>query len=165
MISVSADIKQMLPSIGAFIEFNGGMQVACLSLEIGTVYAVGTVKLRVSGDSVAPPAVDMKFGFGVELMVGLPIVGSVSITYMLGVDMHLQAKDLRVGAFIRWSGTAELIAGLVCITIAIEAAGMIERTGDETLCRAQVTFSVDISIFLVIDFHESKSWSEDKQIA
>ncbi|HEY0608082.1 MAG TPA: hypothetical protein VGD35_00470, partial [Chitinophaga sp.] len=61
----------------------------------------------------------------------------------------------------------ELLAGLVCVTITIEARGIIERdnVAKKTEAAAQVTFALDISIFLIIDISFSKSWSESRQIA
>jgi len=54
----------------------------------------------------------------------------------------------------------------VDITITIEASGTIDRpAGGPTDITAQVTFAIDVSIFLVIDINFSKSWSESRQIA
>jgi len=143
------------------------MSVMCVSLSIATVYAVGQVNLRIAGDTGVGPVVDMKFGFGAQLVVGLPLVGNVSVLYMIGVEIYADSKTMSVSAFLLYQGHAELIAGLVSITISIEAKGSVERlTGpDRTVCAAQVTFAIDISIFLVIDIDFSKSWQEDRQIA
>jgi len=53
------------------------------------------------------------------------------------------------------------------ITIQIEAKGSVQRLlgSGETNMIAQVTFGLDISIFLVINLHFSKSWQEQRQIA
>lgn len=110
----------------------------------------------------------MKFGFGVELMVGLPVVGNVSVTYMVGIEMTLSTTEIKITAFLLFRGEANLLGGLVDITITIEASGTIDRklggtpTTDIT---AQVTFAIDISIFLVININFSKSWAESRQIA
>jgi hypothetical protein len=107
----------------------------------------------------------MKFGFGAEIVVGLPVVGNVSVLYMISVEMHIDSAVIRVTAGMLFRGHAELLGGLVGITITIEAKGTIERTGGETNCSAQVTFAIDISIFLVIDISFSKTWGEDRQVA
>jgi len=166
-IAAFDDPKKLLPTAGAFIEFYGRMSVMCVSLSIATVYAVGQVNLRIAGDTGVGPVVDMKFGFGAQLVVGLPLVGNVSVLYMIGVEIYADSKTMSVSAFLLYQGHAELIAGLVSITISIEAKGSVERlTGpDRTVCAAQVTFAIDISIFLVIDIDFSKSWQEDRQIA
>ena len=57
------------------------------------------------------------------------------------------------------------LGGLVGITITIEAKGTISRQNDRTDLAAQVTFGLDISIFLVIDISFSTSWEESRQIA
>jgi hypothetical protein len=67
-----------------------------------------------------------------------------------------------------FKGQAELLAGLVCVTITIEAKGTIEKKlgqGTPANCIARVTFAIDISIFLVIDIDFSESWEESRQIA
>ena len=56
------------------------------------------------------------------------------------------------------------------VAITIEAKGSVERISDgpgpkQTVCAAQVTFGLDISIFLVIDISFSKSWEEQRKIA
>lgn len=162
-----SDPKKLLPTAGAFVEFYGRLSVMCLSVSIGTVYAVGQANLRIAGDTGVGPSVDMKFGFGAQLVVGLPIVGNVSVLYMVGVEIYADSKTLSVSAFLLFQGHAELIGGLVSITITIEAKGTVKRLSspDQTVCAAQVTFAIDISIFLVIDINFSKSWEEQRQIA
>jgi len=154
------------PSAGAFVEFYGKLSVMCVSLAAATVYAIGQATVRISADTVTGPALYMKFGFGVELMVGLPVIGNVSVTYAVGVEMSLDTQQITIGAFLLFRGRAELIGGLVTVTIQIEAAGKVQdRFGDETNMIAQVTFSLDISICFVIDINFTESWQEQRQIA
>lgn len=154
-------------SAGGFIEFGAKLSVMCVSLAAATVYAVGQVTLRISGDTVKGPGLYMKMGFGVELMVGIPVVGNVSVYYGVGVEISLDTKDITVGAFIVFRGRAELIGGLVTITIQIEASGKIHKElgSGRTDCIAQVTFSIDVSILFVIDIHDTEQWQEARQIA
>lgn len=165
------DPKKLLPSAGAFLEFDGRLSVMCVSISIATVYAVGQCTLRISGDTRNGPMVDMKFGFGAQVVVGLPVVGNVSVMYVVGVAIHLEAKELAVSAFLMYEGHAELLAGLISITIMIEAKGTVKRIADadakddKTWLAAQVTFALDISLFLVIDIEFSKSWEEQRQLA
>jgi hypothetical protein len=154
------------PSAGAFVEFNGKLSVMCVSLAAATVYAVGQATVRISADTVTGPALYMKFGFGVELMVGLPVIGNVSVMYAVGVEMNLDTQQITIAAFLLFRGRAELIGGLVTVTIQIEAAGKVQdRFGGETNMIAQVTFSLDISICFVIDINFTESWQEQRQIA
>jgi hypothetical protein len=102
--------------------------------------------------------------------VGLPVVGNVSVLYMVGVEIYADSKTLSVSAFLLFQGHAELIGGLVSVTITIEAKGSVKRisngaSSQQTVCAAQVTFGLDISIFLVIDISFSKSWEEEREIA
>jgi hypothetical protein len=137
----------------------------CVSLSAATVYAVGQVNLRIAADTKVGPSLAVKFGFGAQLVVGLPVVGNVSVLYMAGVEIYADSTKLNVSAFLLFRGHAELLGGLVSVTITIEAKGTISRTADRTDCAAQVTFGLDISIFLVIDISFSESWQEQRQIA
>ena len=64
-------------------------------------------------------------------------------------------------------GLREILGGIVTVTITIEAKGIIERQlgPGVTNMTAQVTFGLDISIFLVINISFSESWQETRQIA
>jgi hypothetical protein len=90
---------------------------------------------------------------------------------MIGVEMYVDTGTVRVSAIMLFRGNAELLGGLVGVTITIEAKGTIERKAggiggnDQTTCMAQVTFAIDISIFLVIDINFSETWGEQRQIA
>ncbi len=166
-LTPSSDPKNLLPTAGAYIEFGGSLSVMCVSVAAATVYAVGTVDLRISGDTKAGPGLSMKFGFGCEIIVGLPVIGNVSLTYMVGVEVSIDLIEVRVSAFLLFRGHAEVAMGLVGITIMIEAKGTYQRdtASEQTIMIAQCTFAVDISIVWVINLHFSKSWSEQRQIA
>ena len=164
-LKVTTDPSQLLPTAGAYIEFYGKLSVMCVSLSVATVYAVGTVDLKIAADTGVGPSMDMKFGFGAQVVVGLPVVGNVSILYMVGVEIYYDSKTLTLTASLLFQGHADLLGGLVEITITIEAQGSISRSDDKTSCEAQVTFAIDISLFLVIDIDFSKTWSEQRQIA
>ncbi|MCU1503798.1 MAG: hypothetical protein JWM12_3152 [Ilumatobacteraceae bacterium] len=74
----------------------------CVSLAAATVHATGAVDLITSADNKTGPVLHMKFGFGCELLVGLPVVDGVTVTYMVGVQI-----DLDTGA-----GLPELVSTL-----------------------------------------------------
>jgi hypothetical protein len=164
-LKVSSDPKDLLPTAGAFLGFYGRFSVMCVSLSIATVYAVGQATLDIAADSAVGPSLRMKFGFGAQIVVGLPVVGNVSVLYMVGVEMYTDSTQLNVSAILLFQGHAELIGGLISVTITIEAKGTVKRLNDRTDLEAQVTFGLDISIFLVINISFSTSWSEGRQIA
>lgn len=165
-LSIPSAPSQLIPSAGAFLEFGGSLSVMCFSLAAATIYAVGHVDLRLAADLKTGPSLHMKFGFGAQIAVGLPVVGTVSVLYMVGVEIDLDTTGVVVAAFLLFQGRAELLAGLVTVQIQIEAKGIVKvRTGDATEMAAQVTFALDVSIFLVINLHFSKSWEESRQIA
>jgi len=166
-MSIPTSPGQLIPSAGAFIEFGGSLSVMCVSLAAATVYANGAVDLRMSGDIKTGPALYMKFGFGAEVVVGLPVVGSVSVLYMVGVEINMTTTELTIAGLLLFRGRAEILGGIVTVTIMIEAKGAVKRlTGpDRTDLIAQVTFGLDISIFLVINISFSESWQESRQIA
>jgi len=165
-LAIPSAPSQLVPSAGAFLEFGGSLSVMCVSLAAATVYAVGSVDLRTAADIKTGPSLHMRFGFGAELVVGLPVVGTVSVLYMVGVEIDLDTGGIVVSAFLLFRGRAELLGGLVTVQIQIEAKGTVkDRVGQKTEMAAQVTFGLDVSIFLVINLHFSKSWEESRQIA
>ncbi|WP_316829606.1 hypothetical protein [Pedobacter aquatilis] len=166
-IKIPKTIDQVMPSAGAFLELGADLRVMCVSLAAATIYATGRAEVGLAADLKNPPTLYFKFGFGVELCVGLPVIGSVAVMYMVGVDMSLNTEELIVGAFIYFRGRAEIFGGIVTITIQIEAAGKIQKqlNGGPTSCIAMCTFALDISIFWVIDISFSETWEETRQIA
>ncbi|MBA2761304.1 MAG: hypothetical protein H0U39_04965, partial [Segetibacter sp.] len=130
-------------------------------------YAVGKADVGLAADIKSGPVLYFKFGFGVELAVGLPVIGSVAVMYLVGVDMKLTTKDLTIGAFMYFRGRAEIFGGIVTVTIQIEAAGKIHKQlgGGPTDCITVCTFALDISIFLIIDISFTETWEETRQIA
>jgi hypothetical protein len=162
---VPTDPSQLLPTAGAYLGFYGRLSVMCVSLSVATVYAIGQVNLDIAADTKVGPSLRMKFGFGAQVVVGLPVVGNVSVLYVVGVEIYTDSTTLIVSAFLLFQGHAELLAGLVAVTITIEAKGSIARANDRTDLAAQVTFGLDISIFLVINISFSTSWQESRQIA
>ncbi len=164
-LKVTTDPKQLLPTAGGYLGFYGRLSVMCVSLSIATIYAVGQVNLDIGADTKLGPTLHMKFGFGAQIVVGLPVVGNVSVLYMVGVEIYIDTSLLKVSAFLLFQGHAELLGGIVAVTITIEAKGTVSRANDRTDLAAQVTFGLDISIFLVIDISFSTSWEEQRQIA
>ncbi len=73
----------------------------------------------------------MKFGFGAQIVVGLPVVGNVSVLYMVGVEIHTDVNSLTISAFLLFQGHAELLGGLVSVTITIEAKGSVRAIGPD----------------------------------
>ncbi len=165
-IKIPNTIDQIKPSVGAYLELGADMRVMCVSLAAATIYAQGRAEVGLSADLNNPPTLYFKFGFGVELCVGLPVIGSVSVTYMVGIDMKINASLVVVGAFIFFRGRVELAAGLVTVAISIEAAGKIEKVDDgPTNCIAMCTFALDISVAWVINLNFTETWQETRQIS
>lgn len=167
-LKVTADPSQLLPTAGGYFNFHGGLQVMCVSVGVGTIYAVGNVDLKLEADTSPKVGVTLKFGFGAQITVGLPVVGHASILFMVGVEIYADSGSVvKITAFMLFKGNAELLGGLVSVTITIEAKGSVEKSGKDAPanCIAQVTFGLDISIFLVIDISFSESWEETRQIA
>ncbi|MEM6344934.1 MAG: hypothetical protein AAF927_13670 [Bacteroidota bacterium] len=166
-ISLTSDLGSLVPSAGAFVEFYGQLSVMCVSLAAATVYAVGQTRVKIYADLEEGPGLEMEYGFGVELAVGLPVIGTVALTYMVGIGMQLDASNLQVDAFLLFKGRAEILGGIVTVNIMIEARGSVDRAlgSGRTDMIAQVTFGLEISIFLVIDLSFEESWQERRQIA
>jgi hypothetical protein len=164
LIAIPTDLKQLVPACGAYVDFYGRIQVMCFTLAAASVYAVGQANLGIAADSKAGLSLRMKFGFGVEIVVGLPVVGNASVLYMILIEVGISSASVTVGAFMLFRGHAEICGGLVGVTIQIEAGGSVTHTPSETNCVAQVTFSIDITILWVIDISFSDTWSESRQI-
>ncbi len=164
-LKVTTDPSQLLPTAGAFLQFHGGLSVMCYSVGVGSIYAIGAVDVKIAADTQVGPSLTLKFGFGVSIVVSLPVVGNASVTFMVGVEMYADKNKVVLAALMLFRGQANLLGGLVCVCITIEAKGIVVRQGGKTDCSAQVTFAIDISIFLVIDISFSKTWGEDRQVA
>jgi hypothetical protein len=167
-LKVTTDPSKLLPSAGGYFKFHGGLQVMCASIGGASIYAVGNVDLKLEGDTSPRVAVTMKFGFGAQIAVGIPVVGNASVLFMVGIEVFADSSAVvKITAFMLFKGHAELLGGLVGVTISIEAKGTVEKigAGAPTNCKAQVTFAIDISIFLIIDISFSESWEETRRIA
>ena len=169
-LKVTTDPKQLLPTAGAYIEFRGGLEVLCASVAVGTIYAVGQVSLKLACDTKIGPSILMKFGFGISIAVGLPVIGTVSVTYIVGCELYFAMPDFSITAYMLFKGKASLVGGLVGVTIYIEASGSVSRKNigspqERTECTASVTFGLDISICFIIDISFEETWQESRQIA
>ena len=169
-IQITTDLKQLLPSAGAYLNFFGRLSVNCFSVGVAAIYAVGQVNLDIAADTAKGPSLGMKFGFGAQVVAAIPVVGNVSVLFVVGVEIYLDKTELSISASMLFQGQADLLEGLVSVTISIEAKGTITRMpligdGQRTTLAAQVTFALDISIFLVIDISFSKTWQEQRQVA
>ncbi|HET6889989.1 MAG TPA: hypothetical protein VFH31_02710, partial [Pyrinomonadaceae bacterium] len=169
-LQIPTDKNQLLPSAGAFFGFFGRLSVMCVSLAAATVYAVGQANLDFGADTKTGFFLRMKFGFGAQIVVGLPVILNVSVLFVVGVEIYLDAQKLQVSAFMLYQGHADILGGLVSVTITIEAKGTVERhflPGDKTRTNlaAQVNFALEITVFWVIDITISESWGEDRQLA
>lgn len=168
-IKVTTDANELLPSAGGLLGFYGRLSVMCVSLSAATVYAIGQVNLDIAADTRIGPSLRMKFGFGAQIVIGLPVAGNVSVLFVVGVEIFAASGIIEVTAFMLFEGHAEILGGLVSITITIEAKGTVSKktigSGSRTDLACQVTFGLDISIFLVINISFSTSWQEQRQIA
>jgi hypothetical protein len=165
MLSIPTDLKQLVPACGAYVEFYGRLQVQCFTLAVASVYGVGQVTLGIAADSKAGITLRMKFGFGAEVVVGLPVVANVSVLYMVEVEITIAEDDIHVSGLMLFRGSAEILGGLIAICIQIEAGGGVSRIGGVTTLTAQVTFSIDICLLWVIDIDVTEHWEEQRQIA
>jgi hypothetical protein len=169
-VKVTNSANELLPSAGGLLGFYGRLSVMCVSLSAATVYAIGQVNLDIAADTKIGPSLRMKFGFGAQIVIGLPVAGNVSVLFVVGVEIFAASGTVEVTAFMLFEGHAEILGGLVAITIRIEAKGTVSRKqigggGSRTDLACQVTFGLDISIFLVINISFETSWSEQRQIA
>ncbi len=167
-LKVTSNPKDLLPTAGAFFIFHGGLQVMCVSIGGATIYAIGNVDLKLTADTTPALAVAMKFGFGAQLAVGLPVVGNASLQFMTSIEVNADTGNtVAITAIMMFRGHAELLGGAIGVTIVIEAKGAIEKSNNNspTNCRASVAFGLDISVAFFIDISFHEEWEETRQIA
>jgi len=168
-LKVTTDADELLPSAGGVLGFYARLSVMCVSISAATVYAIGQANVDITADTKLGPALLMKFGFGAQIVVGLPVAGNVSVLFVVGAEIVISDKLVKVSAFLIFEGHAEILGGIVSITIRIEAKGTYSKkmigSGSRTDLQCQVTFGLDISIAFIINLSFSESWSEQRRIA
>jgi len=155
------------PSHGAYVELTGILHVQLLTLAVAAAYAVGQVTLGAYVDVKSGElAFRVKMGFGVEIILSIPVIGTVTVQYMMGMDFVLSSNaNFSIGAFLQIKGRIELLAGLVTAELMIEASGYVTDNGDRTDCVATLTFSIHISICFICNISIGHSWQENIRIS
>ncbi len=169
-LKVTNDANELLPSAGGVMGFYARLSVMCVSVSAATVYAIGQANVDIAADTKTGPSLRMKFGFGAQIVVGLPVAGNVSILFVVGAEIFVASGIVEVSAFLMFQGHAEILGGIVAITIRIEAKGTYSKKaigsgGSRTDMQCQVTFGLDISIAFIINISFTESWQEQRQIA
>lgn len=168
-LKVTTDANELLPSAGGSLGFYARLSVMCVSISAATVYAIGQAEVTIAADTKIGPSLRMKFGFGAQIVVGLPVAGNVSILFVVGAEIFIAEGEVEVSAFLLFEGHAEILGGIVSITIRIEARGTYTKKaigeGTRTDLECQVTFGLDISIAFIINISFTESWQEQRQIA
>ena len=169
-LEVNTKGGELKPSAGGVLGFYGRLSVMCVSISAVTVYAIGQVNLDIAADTAIGPSLAMKFGFGAQIVVGLPVAGNVSVLFVVGVEIYAAQGIIEVSGFLLFEGHADILGGIVSITIRIEAKGTVSKKtlpggSSRTDMACQVTFGLDISIAFIINISFSESWQEQRQIA
>ncbi len=169
-LKVTTDANELLPSAGGVLGFYARLSVMCVSVSAATVYAIGQANVDIAADTKIGPSLMMKFGFGAQIVVGLPVAGNVSVLFVVGAEIFIASGIVEVSAFMLFEGHAEILGGIVSITIRIEAKGTYSKKaigsgGSRTDMQCQVTFGLDISIAFIINISFTESWQEQRQIA
>ena len=169
-LKVTTDANELLPSAGGVLGFYARLSVMCVSVSAATVYAIGQANVDIAADTKTGPSLRMKFGFGAQIVVGLPVAGNVSVLFVVGAEIFVAVGIVEVSAFLMFQGHAEILGGIVAITIRIEAKGTYSKKaigsgGSRTDMQCQVTFGLDISIAFIINISFTESWQEQRQIA
>ena len=169
-LKVTTDANELLPSAGGTLGFYARLSVMCVSVSAATIYAIGQANVDISADTKIGPSLRMKFGFGAQIVVGLPVAGNVSVLFVVGAEIFIAEGIVEVSAFLLFEGHAEILGGIVSITIRIEAKGTYTKkalgTGESrTDLQCQVTFGLDISIAFIININFTEKWQEQRRIA
>jgi len=85
-------------------------------------------------------------------------------------EIFIASGIVEVSAFMLFEGHAEILGGIVSITIRIEAKGTYSKKalgsgGSRTDLQCQVTFGLDISIAFIININIEESWKEERRMA
>ena len=112
-LKVTSDPNELLPTAGGSLGFYGRLSVMCVSLSAATVYAIGQVNLDIAADTKLGPALRMKFGFGAQIVVGLPVVGNVSVLFIVGVEIFAPAGSSKCRRACSSRGTPNCWPALV----------------------------------------------------
>ncbi|MGK7396323.1 MAG: hypothetical protein ACNS62_17230 [Candidatus Cyclobacteriaceae bacterium M3_2C_046] len=168
-LKVTTDANELLPSAGGVMGFYARLSVMCVSISAATIYAIGQANVDIAADTKIGPSLRMKFGFGAQIVIGLPVAGNVSILFVVGAEIFIASGVMEVSAFLLFEGHAEILGGIVSITIRIEAKGTYSKKqvtgGTRTDLQCQVTFGLDISIAFIINISFTESWKEERRIA
>ncbi len=167
-----------VPSHGGYVELTGIIHAQILTLAVVAAYAVGQVTLGAYLDAKSGDlAFRFKTGFGVEIIVSIPCLATVSVSYMVGIDF-IMPKDLdspagvTIGGFLQMRGRVELLGGIVTAELMIEATGYINTNllspggeNNRVALIATLTFGVHVSIAWVVDVNIDHSWQETIDIS
>ncbi|MEZ5107032.1 MAG: hypothetical protein R2757_21180 [Draconibacterium sp.] len=169
-LKVTTDANELLPSAGGVLGFYARLSVMCVSISAATIYAIGQANVDIAADTKIGPSLRMKFGFGAQIVVGLPVAGNVSVLFVVGAEIFIASGIVEVSAFMLFEGHAEILGGIVSITIRIEAKGTYSKKalgsgGSRTDLQCQVTFGLDISIAFIININIEESWKEERRMA
>ncbi|WP_162339612.1 hypothetical protein [Cyclobacterium salsum] len=169
-LKVTSNTDELLPSAGGVLGFYGRLSVMCVSVSAATIYAIGQAEVDIAADTQIGPSLRMKFGFGAQIVVGLPVAGNVSVLFVVGAEIFIAEGVVEVSAFLLFEGHAEILGGIVSITIRIEAKGTYSKKelgggASRTDMQCQVTFGLDISIAFIINISFTESWQEQRRIA
>jgi hypothetical protein len=104
----------------------------------------------------------VKMGYGVEIVVSIPVIGTVGVQYMMGMDFILPAdlSSFSIGAFLQIRGRIELLGGIVSAELMIEATGMVDASTERVECIATLTFAIHVSILFVCNINIGHTWQE-----
>ncbi|HCG02009.1 MAG TPA: hypothetical protein DEV93_15880 [Chloroflexi bacterium] len=169
----TADISKAghdMLSVGASLKFGGELHILCVALSptLG-LYFYGMLELEFGVDSKEGESFEFKVAVGLELATKWPIVGDVSISMAVGLDMEFKSTGHGMFALMVFKGEAELLDGVIVIGIHIEAKGGDETETedgvDNTYAVCEVEFAAEVTLAFVIHFEFDVTWQEKKQLS
>src|SRR5262249_40512408 len=146
----------------------GEIDIFCTSIGVVDLYFVGIVEFEFGIDSKEGKSFGFKIAVGLQLATNWPIVGEVSVTMAVGLEMEWKDSGSGIYALMIFKGEAELLEGLIVIGIGIEAKGGTEKEiegGEEkNYAVCEVEFAAEVSLAFVIHFEFDVTWQEKKQV-
>jgi hypothetical protein len=154
-------VSKDMTSTGATLEIEG---TAHILIEV-PIYAVGILAFEFGIDDKEGKSFTFKIAVGAEIRAEWPVVGELSVLLAIGLEMEFKDSGTGVFVLMLFKAEAELLDGLIAITISIEAKGGEESAGGNTFAVCEVEFALDISLAFVIHFEIDLTWEEKRQIA
>ncbi|MFT3701338.1 MAG: hypothetical protein QM802_03170 [Agriterribacter sp.] len=159
-LSLSTDPDNLIKAgAGIALGFEATIQVLLLSLEVASVYGVGSARVDIYIELPdAKPTFKFTMGFGATVAVQLPVIGYVSITRVMSLGASIDSNGMEMTAGQMLRGVVTVAGGLASVSIQVEASGTVTDKKGERAAIVRGVFSLDITVAWVLSWDFSKEF-------